>query len=352
MPTYFPYELDRITLTKRTADTKVDILLEGNNIFSATLTPNDKEQIVLTDMGRYLSDRVEQVRKASPYPYAFTKQTLEVWCDDTTMTEYTLRPCRSRMRDKATNLLPTMFLTMASGGTKLLPATADSESLYLLSDDETGEYSLTKTAYWLNTQTRQYRRTKSEEGAHAIPGQVVNIDISPATATPPDPSGQWQLVRIGVTSSGRNITYQIAPDGLTGAETDSLQFVNSFGLIETFYLLGQIEQEVKPTYSAALIEGNQVNYLVDSNPTYKASTGPLTDATIALLRDLATSTEVTHGGRAVTINAIDLKPTNAYADQQKATITWRESVDGGTTEPATPHGTFDRTFEAAFDRTT
>lgn len=352
MPTYFPYELDRITLTKRTADTRVDILLDGDNIFSATLTPNDKEQIVLTDMGRYLSDRVEQARKASQYPNAFLKQTLEVWCDDTTMTEYALRPCRSRMRDKAANLLPSMFLTMASGGTKLLPATADSEPLYLLSDNDTGAYDYTIGYYWINTQTRQCQRTTERGSATAKPGQVVRIDVSPATAPAPDRSGQWQLLRIEVTSSARHMTYQIAPDGLTQVDADSLQFVNSFGLIETFYLLGQIEQEVKPTYSAALIEGNQVNYLVDSNPTYKAATGPLTDATIALLRDLATSTEVTHGGRAVTITAIDLKPTNAYADQQKATITWRESVEGGTAEPTTPHGTFDKTFEATFDRTT
>lgn len=353
MPTYFPYELDRITFTKRTADTKVAISLEGNDIFTATLTPNDNGQIVLTDMGRYLSDRVEQARKASSYPNAFMEQTLEVWLDDTTLTEYPLRPCRSRMRDKAANLLPTMFLTMASGGTKYLPPTAEGEILYLLSDETTGAFTYTLHHYWRNTLTNQIRHTTHTHSGSANPGQVVHIDIDPqGRGYEPDKSANWQLLRIVVESAARRITYQITPDGLTQAEADSLQFVNSFGLIEAFYLLGQIEQEVKPTYSAALIEGNQVNYLIDSNPTFKAATGPLTDATIALLRDLATSTEVTRGGRAVTITAVDLKPTNAYADQQQATITWRESVEGGTTEPATPHGTFDRTFDATFDRTT
>lgn len=352
MPTYFPYELDRLTFSKQTGDTNIDLILDGSNILSVTLTPNDKGQIVLTDMGRYIADRVEQARKASSYPNAFVKQTLEVRANGAEEAAYTIRPCRSRMRATAEKLLPTMFLTMASGGTKYVPLTAESEYLYLLSDDTTGAYDYTLTAYWLNLQTRQLQTTTHEAKGSANPGQIVRIDAAPSSQAPPDSSGQWQLVRTDVTSGERTIKLQTPPDGLAQAPVTTLQFVNSFGLIETFYLFGQLEREIKPTYSAALIEGRQTNYLIESNPTYKAATGPLTDATIALLHDLATSTEVTHEGRAITLTAIDLKPTNAYSEQQKATISWRETTEGGSVEPDRPKGTFDATFDATFDRTT
>lgn len=352
MPTYFPYELDRLTFTKQTGDTDIDLILNGSDILSTTLTPNDKGQIVLTDMGRYIAESVEQARKASQYPNSFAKQTLEVRVHGAEEAAYTIRPCRSRMRATAEKLLPTMFLTMASGGTKYVPLSAESEYLYLLSDDTTGAYDYTLTAYWLNTKTLQLQTTTSEGKGSAKPGQVVSIDATPSRQTPPDASGQWQLVRIDVTSGERSITLQTPPEGLAQAPATTLQFVNSFGLIETFYLLGQLEREIKPTYSTALIEGRQTNYYIESNPTYKAATGPLTDATIALLHDLATSTEVTHEGRAITLTAIDLKPSNAYAEQQKASVSWRETTEGGSVEPDRPKGTFDATFDATFDRTT
>lgn len=353
MPTtYFPYELDRLTFSKQTGDTDINLILDGSSILSTTLTPNDKGQIVLTDIGRYIADRVEQARKASSNPNAFVKQTLEVRVGEAKVAAYTLRPCRSRMRATAEKLLPTMFLTMASGGTKYVPLTAESESAYLLSDDTTGAYNFTLTAYWINLQTRQLQTTTYEWGGNANPGQIVRIDLTPSNQTPPDASGQWQLVRTDVTSGERTIKIQTPPDGLAQAPVTTLQFVNSFGIIDTFYILGQLEREIKPTYSAALIEGRQTNYLIESNPTYKATTGPLTDATIALLHDLATSTEVTHEGRAITLTSIDLKPSNAYSDQQKATISWRETTEGGSVEPDRPKGTFDATFDATFDRTT
>lgn len=350
----FPFELDTITLRDRTADTLVELSLNGNNILSATLTPDTSGVITLTDLGRYISDCVEQAREKSAYPNAFIEQELKVYADSTLQTTYTIRPCRSRMRRKATELIATTFLTMASGDTKLLPPTAEGESLYFLSDEATGNFIYDFHLYWRNTLTNQIRRTTTDNGSHyAKPGQVVHIDIDPQDRGHcPDKSGQWQLLRIEVVSGPRRITYQITPDGLTQADTTTLQFVNSYGLLENFYILGKIETDYKTTYSAALISGQQTNYLIEANPTYKATVGPLTDGTIALLRDLATSHQVTCGGRAITLTAIELKPTNAYSDSQTATITWREATEGGTTEPATPLGTFDRTFDATFDRTT
>lgn len=348
----FPFELDTLTLRNRTADTLVELSLNGVNILSATLTPDAAGVITLTDLGRYLSDCVEQARKASTYPNSFIEQKLEVYADRTLQTTYTLRPCRSRMRRKATELLPTMFLSMASGDKKLLPATAEGEDIYLLSDEDTGKYSYTSIYYWRNTQTGQIRRKERESSGHATPGQVVHITIDPqGKHDAPDQTGAWQLIRLDLMSQARHISYQIAPEGLNAAEVNTLQFDNSFGLVENFYIFGQIQTEHKMSYSAALIGGAQHNYSIEANPTYKATVGPLTDGTIALLRDLATSLNVTHDGRPITLTAVELKPTNAFADAQTATITWREAAEGGTTEPATPLGTFDRTFDATFDRT-
>lgn len=352
MPILFPYELDTITLRNRTADTKVELRLNGQSILSATLTPDSSGLITLTDLGRYLSDRVEQAREQSVAPNAFLPHTLQLYADSTLQTTYTLRPCRSTMRRKATYLIATTFLTMASGDTKLLPHTAEEESLYLLSDETTGEYSYTFHHYWRDTTTHRIRHTTRTHSGTANPGQVVLIDIDPqGRGYEPDRSAQWQLLRIEVESDARRITYQIPPDGLTQADTTTLRFVNSYGLLDTFYILGKIETDYKTTYSAALISGKQTNYLIEATPTYKATVGPLTDGTIALLRDLATSLNVTCGGRAITLTAVDLKPTNAYAEAQTATITWREATEGGTTEPIIPLGTFDTTFDSTFDRT-
>lgn len=349
----FPYELNTITLRGRTADTSVRLALNGKTILTATLTPDATGLITLTDLGHYLSDCVEQAREQSDYPYDFHPHTLQLYADDTLQTTYTLRPCRSRMRRRASELIAATFLTMASGDIKLLPTTLEREYLYLLSDETTGAYSYTLRHYWRNPLTNQLRRTDRTTTLHANPGQVVRIDIDPqGRGYAPDQSTPWQLLRIEVESEARSITYQITPDGLTQADTTTLQFCNSYGLLDTFYILGKVETDYKTTYSAALINGSQTNYLIEANPTYKATVGPLTDGTIALLRDLATSRQVTCGGRPITLTAIELKPTNAYADAQTATITWREATEGGTTEPATPHGTFDTTFDATFDRTT
>jgi hypothetical protein len=349
----FPYELDRIILRNRTADTSVRLSLNGQTILTAPLTPDAIGLITLTDLGRYLSDCVEQAREQSKYPNSFLTHTLQLYVDDTLQTTYTLRPCRSRMRRKAAELMPTMFLTMASGDTKLLPPTAEDENLYLLSDETSGAYTYTTHHYWRNTLTNQIRRTDFTDTGIANPGQVVHIPIDPSgRGDEPDQSTQWQLLRIEVESAARRITYQITPDGLTQADITTLQFCNSFGLLDTFHILGKIETDYKTTYSAALLSGSQVNYLIEANPTYKANVGPLTDGTIALLKDLATSRQVTLGGRPITLTAVELKPTNAYADAQTATITWREATEGGTTAPATPLGTFDTTFDSTFDRTT
>lgn len=345
----FPYELDTITLRPYTEAQQVDVVLNGQNILSATLTPDSTNNITLSDMGRYLSDRVEEVRRASSSPNAFSEQTLNIQVAGKTVKAYTLRPCRSRMRKKAADLVPTIFLTMATGGTKLMPAICERERLYLLSDEETGHYAYTITTYWQHVQSRVMRRTSATTEGHANPGQLVVVDVTPYRPTPPpDDSGLWLLMRYDIKSNGRSLTYKIAPDGLAQSEVACIEFENSFGLIDTFYFQGQIEKEVKPTYSAASINGTQQNYSIDTLTTYKAATGPLTDAMVALLTDLATSCRVEWNGRPITITACELKPVNTFSEMQKATITWREGNEG--TE--LPRGTFDNTFDATFDRTT
>ncbi len=340
--TVFPWEVDTLRISS-TEDTTLKLVLEGTAVFEATLTPTSAGIIDVYGLALVLQD-------ALPVPFN-APQTLHFLLDgetDATCDVLYQSPLGSV---PASDFTADSFLTAGSGRTKIVREdSTEALSWYATAAAETGEESVTVDAVWYNpvslavqTTTQQIQCTDS--------GSIDRVDVSPSRITPPDTDNAWRLSSYTVTLGRRTASYSIVADGRTEADALSVKFYNMFGQLDTFHFLGQTEEELKPTYNAATIGGRYLNYRIEVQPSFIASTGALSDAGEKLFADLLASTDIWRAtdGVQLTLTDCSFKPSTAWGASPSGTATFRESLTGMRLNPSMPTDTFDSTFDETYE---
>lgn len=337
----FPWEADSFRISSD-SDTVLKLELASETVLEATLTPTASGYVDVHGIAQVLLDAMDT-------PFA-EPLMLNIYLDGAADASAGILYSRTLGSVPALQLASRSFLTAASGGTKTTVAGAtETISWYATDASETGEESVEVFAVWINPSTRAVQTTEQAIKCTGD-GSLDTADVSPSRITPPDTTGTWELSAYTVSLGQRRITYSIAADGRTNADTLSVKFYNTFGQLDTFHFLGQTETELKPTYNAATIGGSYRNYRIDVQPTLTASTGALSDADAKLFADLVASTDIWRASDGVQLALTDCssKPSTAWGASPSGTATFRESLTGQRLEPSMPADTFDTTFDKTY----
>lgn len=329
----FPHEVDVLRFSSK-EDFRVQLVLEGEELLDATLTPGASSGAALYGLADLINDSIEG-----------SMTVLVISLDGTEVAETSVLPCRTRLSEKAEDIKEKIFLTLSSGLTKCVPMDA-SETLSWTVDEISPEISIFAT--WVGDALPTiYTSSQTIKGTDD--GDIATADVSPRLLKAPRDG--CTLVRYIASVGRRNQTYEIHRTGTDLCPVTGLRFRNVFNQDDTFYFFGKVEQEVKPTYSSLSTQGRTSNYRIETQPTWKAYTGPMNDAGRWLFCDLVQTLKVwrMEDGTELTLTDCDCKPSNILTDSPSGSLTWREAAEGCTFEPVVAVRTFDGTFDETFD---
>ena len=329
----FPHEGDTLRFSA-SEDFRVRLVLEGEELLDVTLTPDAHSAAALYGLASLIDDAIEG-----------SLPVLAISLDGTEVAETSVLPCREKVNGTAQDLQGRIFLTLSSGRTKRVPMDGN-ESLAWTVDGTTPEVSI--EALWVGDAISTIH-TSSQTVKATDDGDIATADVSPRLLKAPQDG--CTLVRYTVSAGRRRQTYAVIQPDTDIHPVTALRFRNVFNRDDTFYFFGKVEQEVKPTYSSISVQGRTRNYRIETQPTWKAHTGPMGDAEECLFADLVQARQVWRmdDGTELTLTDCEFKPTNGHADLLSGTLTWREAADGCTFRPAVPVRTFDKTFDHTFD---
>ena len=202
--------------------------------------------------------------------------------------------------------------------------------------------------------TGETRRFGSEFRAEEYNDELLCYNTSPGYIVGnleeygPSSGATRQPVGYDVTVGLRTMRYRLAPWDADAAPVTTLDFTNVFGVEDSLYIYGEVEEALKPTYTQVVVGGSAYNANVEAQAEFKATTGALNAAEVALIKDVMTAREVWHDDTPIIITAAELKGTNAYNTADSATLSWRESQGGLAVLTPLPVRTFDLTFDGTF----
>lgn len=329
----FPHEVDVLRFSSK-EDFRVRLTLEDEELLDVTLTPDASSTAALYGLASLINDAIEG-----------SMPVLAISLDGTEVAETSVLPCRERVNGRAQDLQGKIFLTLSSGHTKRIPMDG-SETLAWTVDGVTPEVSIFAT--WVGDDIPTiYTSSQTIKGTDD--GDIATADVSPRLLKAPQDG--CTLVRYIASVGRRRQTYEIHRTGTDLCPVTGLRFRNVFNQNDTFYFFGKVEEERKPTYSSLSMQGRTSNYRIETQPTWKAYTGPMNDAERFLFCDLAQALQVWRmdNGTQLTLTECDYKPSNMLTESPSGSLTWREAAEGCTFKPATPVRTFDKTFDKTFD---
>lgn len=329
----FPHELDTLSFSAE-EDFRVRLVLEGEELLDVTLTPDASSTAQLYDLASLINDAI-----------GGSLPVLTISLDGEDVAETAVLPCRERVNGRAQDLQGKIFLTLSSGHTKRVPMDGN-ESLAWTVEGTNPEVSI--DALWVGDAIPTIY-TSCQTVKATDDGDIATADVSPRLLKAPQDG--CTLVRYTASVGRRSQTYAVIQPDTDLHPVTALRFRNVFNRDDTFYFFGKVEQEVKPTYSSISVQGITRNYRIETQPTWKAHTGPMGDAEKYLFLDLVQARHAWRmdNGTELTLTDCEFKPTNGHTDLLSGTLTWREAAEGCTFRPAVPVRTFDKTFDATFD---
>ena len=329
----FPHEVDTLRFSSG-EDFRVQLVLEGEELLDATLSPDASSTAALYGLASLINDATEG-----------SMPVLTISIDGQQVAETSVLPCRERLNGTARDLQAKIFLTLSSGHTKRVPMDGN-ESLAWTMDGTTPEVSI--EALWVDDDIPTIH-TSSQTISGTDDGDIATADVSPRLLKAPQDN--CSLVSYTARVGRRRQAYLIHRADTDLHPVTALRFRNIFNRDDTFYFFGKVEQEVKPTYSSINVQGIIRNYRIETQPTWKAYTGPMNDAEQCLFRDLVQALQAWRmdDGTPLTLTECDYKPSNLLTEAPSGSLSWREASEGITFKPAIPVRTFDSTFDTTFD---
>lgn len=348
----FATEIHELYFNGGTCGTPCRVLLTlgGTTVLDTYLTPDTLGHFALHDLGWLISTHASALAKKGQW-----LTELRIEADGTQLATVSIMPCRQRLYINGADFVQRSFLTMAGGGCKVVPKLATELLVWMPSDEErelTHPVSVRVTL--LNLTTGETRRIGSEFRADEYGNDLLCYNTSPGYIVGnleqygPYTGATWQPVSYDVTVGQRTMRYRLAPWDADAAPVTTLDFTNVFGLSDSLYIYGEVEEALKPTYTQVVVGGSAYNANVEAQTEFKATTGALNAAEVALIKDVMTAREVWRDDTPITITAAELKGTNAYNTADSATLSWRESQSGLSVLTPLPVRTFDLTFDTTF----
>lgn len=328
----------------------IRLTLNGAEVLDTNLTPDTVGHFGLHDLGWLISTHASAMAKQGQW-----LTELRIEADGTQLATVSIMPCRQRLYINGADFVQRSFLTMAGGGCKVVPKLASELLVWLPSDEEREqEFPVSVRITRLNRATGTVGYNTSVFKADAYNDELLCYNTSPAYIVGdldgygPFGSDTWQSIGYEVTVGQRTMRYRLAPWDADAAPVTTLDFTNVFGLSDSLYIYGEVEEALKPTYTQVVVGGSAYNANVEAQAEFKATTGALSAAEVALIKDVMTAREVWHDDTPVTITAAEIKGTNAYNTADSATLSWRESQGGLAVLTPLPVRTFDGTFDETF----
>lgn len=328
----------------------ITLTLSGTEVLDTYLTPDTAGHFALHDLGWLISTHASAMAKKGQW-----LNELRIEADGTQLATVSIMPCRQRLYINGADFVQRSFLTMAGGGCKVVPKLASERLVWKPSDEEREqEFPVSVRITRLNRATGTVGYNTSVYKAEAYNDELLCYNTSPAYIVGdlegygPFGSDTWQSIGYEVTVGQRTMRYRLAPWDADAAPVTTLDFTNVFGLSDSLYIYGEVEEALKPTYTQVVVGGSAYNANVEAQAEFKATTGALNAAEVALIKDVMTAREVWHDDTPVTITAAEIKGTNAYNTADSATLSWRESQGGLAVLTPLPVRTFDLTFDETF----
>ena len=329
----------------------ITLTLGGTTVLDTNLVPDTAGDFSLSDIGWLLSTYATAAMDSR----GKWLTELRIESDSKLMGSAKIMPCRQSLYLYGADFVQRSFLTMAGGGCKVVPKLATELLVWMPSDEERKqERPVSVRVTLLNLATGETRRIGSEFRADEYGNELLCYNTSPGYIVGnleqygPYTGATWQPVSYDVTVGQRTMRYRLAPWDADAAPVTTLSFTNVFGVADSLYIYGEVEESLKPTYTQMLVGGAAYNANVEAQTEFKATTGALNAAEVALLKDVMTAREVWRDDTPITITAAELKGTNAYNTADSATLTWRESQSGLSVLTPLPVRTFDLTFDETF----
>lgn len=323
----------------------VELKLGDKTLLNVSLTPTDERVVRLDNLMPLLRDATTDAMDG------VAPQTLVLKVGDQVCGSCKLVPCRVRLaRATAEDVVRKSFLNFTGREVKLLPPDAREVLYWYLTDDWSAGTKACVDACWWNAATKEVRaKQQLLEVETTESGGLLKVDVSPKVLEAPA-DGEWSLVSYSVRVNARVMRYRMVQQGRNLAPVTGVRYRNAFGVDDTFYFFGSVEEKLKPTYSAARIGGVTRNYLITAQPEWEANTGHMTLAMERLLRDLAVARRawLMDDDEEIVLTGCDVKQSNEWCVAPVATVSWREAGDGA--RLASPVGvrTFDGSFDEAF----
>lgn len=350
----FATEIQDLDFTGGTYGTpcRVQLTLGGTTVLDTNLMPDTSGDFALHDLGWLLST---YATAAMGTQRGWTTE-LRIEADSMLMGKVDrIMPCRQSLYINGPDFVQRSFLTMAGGGCKVVPKLATERLVWLPSDEERKqEYPVSVRVTLLDLTTGETRRIGSEFRAEKYNDELLCYNTSPGRIVGnleqygPYTGATMQPVSYDVTVGQRTMRYRLAPWDADAAPVTTLDFTNVFGVADSLYIYGEVAETLKPTYTQVVVGGSAYNANVEAQAEYKATTGALNAAEVALIKDVMTAREVWRDDTPITITAAELKGTNAYNTADSATLSWRESQSGLSVLTPLPVRTFDITFDGTF----
>ena len=328
----------------------IRLTLSGTEVLDTYLTPDTVGHFGLHDLGWLISTHASAMAKQGKW-----LTELHIEADKQPLATASIMPCRQRLYINGADFVQRSFLTMAGGGCKVVPKLASERLVWKPSDEERKqERPVSVRVTLMDLTTGKARRIGSEFRAEKYNNELLCYNTSPAYIVGnleeygPSSGATSQPVGYDVTVGQRTMRYRLAPWDADAAPVTTLDFTNVFGLSDSLYIYGEVEEALKPTYTQVVVGGSVYNANVEAQAEFKATTGALNAAEVALVKDVMTAREVWHDDTPVTITAAEIKGTNAYNTADSATLSWRESQGGLAVLTPLPVRTFDGTFDETF----
>lgn len=329
---------------------RIRLTLGTAEVLDTSLTPDTRGHFALHDIGWLISTHATARAEQGKW-----LNSLRIEADGQLLATVSIMPLRQRLYINGADFVQRSFLTLAGGGCKVVPKLAKERLVWLPTDEERKlERPVSVRVTYMNLTTGETRRVGSEFRAEEYNDELLCYNTSPAYIVGnleqfgPMSGATRQPVGYDVTVGQRTMRYRLAPWDADAAPVTTLDFTNVFGLSDTLYIYGEVEEALKPTYTQVVVGGSAYNANVEAQAEFKATTGALSATEVALLKDVMTAREVWRDDSPVTITAAEIKGTNAYNTADSATLSWRESQDGLAVLTPLPVRTFDETFDETF----
>lgn len=348
----FATEIHELDFTGGTYGTpcRIRLTLGGTTVLDTNLMPDTAGHFALHDLGWLLSTYATAAMDSR----GKWLTELRIESDSKLMGTAKIMPCRQSLYINGADFVQRSFLTMAGGGCKVVPKLATERLVWKPSDEERKqERPVSVRVTYMDLTTGETSRIGSEFKAEEYNNELLCYNTSPGYIVALEQCGPLsgatsQPVGYDVTVGQRTMRYRLAPWDADAAPVTTLDFTNVFGVADSLYIYGEVEEALKPTYTQVVAGGSAYNANVEAQAEFKATTGALNAAEVALIKDVMTAREVWRDDTPITITAAELKGTNAYNTADSATLSWRESQSGLSVLTPLPVRTFDGTFDETF----